>query len=441
MKTFQYQRKAGAGSNPLFQQITGKSRRPAVLPKLRVGAVNDPAEREADRVADHVMRMPAPMTNANHAAVNQILHGENVGRVCEDCTEEVQRVPGDLHRMEDEEEELQMKPADEVMRRVEDDEEPLQLKRADGPVYRMEDEDDIMQAKERSNQTPSLNSSSESAIRGLSGKGSPLPASERSFFEPRFGRSFADVRLHTGSAADVANSAINARAFALGRDIAFAKGEYRPGTSSGRRLMAHELTHTLQRKDSAGSVRTLRRWSKAGIQAELCSDRRAKRALRRLSWGKNPWKVISFDTAFDKWRDDKTGTETENELKGLQGNTVRGAKEIRLRKSLSDRKAASVLFHEGFHGLNPPKKNTRIASLQNEVQARVATEKLHIRQGWPESVPGYRTKKNRVDVAFIEKQILNSKHYNPKGRTRIDRRYVGEVTIGGSWKCPKKKKP
>ena len=202
--------------------------------------------------------------------------------------------------------------------------------------------------------------------------------------------------------------------------------------------MAHELAHTLQRR--GGEARLVRRWSKAGIQAELCSDRRAKRALQRLSWGKKPWKIIEFKTAFDKWKNDKTGAETENELKGLRGNTVREDKEIRIRKSLSDRDAASVLFHEGYHGLNPPARKDNIGYLQNEVQARVATEKLHIRQGWPESVPGYRKKVGKrfvVDVAFIEKQIKGSSHYNPKGRTRIGRRYVGETVITGSWTCPK----
>jgi hypothetical protein len=40
----------------------------------------------------------------------------------------------------------------------------------------------------------------------------------------------------------------------LGRDIVFGKGQYAPGTVSGRHLLAHELTHTLQQKGSCSNV-------------------------------------------------------------------------------------------------------------------------------------------------------------------------------------------
>lgn len=85
----------------------------------------------------------------------------------------------------------------------------------------------------------------QSAIASL-GSGAPLPASERAFFEPRFGADLSGVRVHDGAAADTASQSIQARAFTLGSDVAFARGEYRPGTGDGRRLMAHELAHVLQ---------------------------------------------------------------------------------------------------------------------------------------------------------------------------------------------------
>jgi len=79
------------------------------------------------------------------------------------------------------------------------------------------------------------------------GAGSPLAASERSFMEPRFGRSFANVRVHTDSRANDVAASVGARAFALGNHIVFGKGE---GSSSGagRRLLAHELTHVVQQR-------------------------------------------------------------------------------------------------------------------------------------------------------------------------------------------------
>lgn len=75
---------------------------------------------------------------------------------------------------------------------------------------------------------------------------SPLDAATRAFMEPRFGRDFRGVRVHVGSRADAAAGAVQARAFTLGGDIVFRKGEYAPATAPGRKLLAHELTHVVQ---------------------------------------------------------------------------------------------------------------------------------------------------------------------------------------------------
>jgi hypothetical protein len=60
------------------------------------------------------------------------------------------------------------------------------------------------------------------------------------------GHDFSQVRVHASSRAAAAADAIDARAFTLGQDIVFARGQYRPEVPSGRRLLAHELVHTLQ---------------------------------------------------------------------------------------------------------------------------------------------------------------------------------------------------
>ena len=94
------------------------------------------------------------------------------------------------------------------------------------------------------------------AISSMTG-GAPLPTSELAYFEPRFRSSFRNVRIHSGADADAAARFINARAFTLGSDIGFAQGQYRPGTPDGRRLLAHELAHTLQQgrgQVAAGTV-------------------------------------------------------------------------------------------------------------------------------------------------------------------------------------------
>lgn len=86
---------------------------------------------------------------------------------------------------------------------------------------------------------------------GAAGAGAPLGEASRAAFEARFGRDLGQVRLHDDRAAHAAAEAIGARAFTLGPHIVFARGEYRPETARGRRLLAHELVHVLQ-QDRAG---------------------------------------------------------------------------------------------------------------------------------------------------------------------------------------------
>ena len=78
------------------------------------------------------------------------------------------------------------------------------------------------------------------------GGGRPLPDALRGWFEPRFGHDLGHVRLHTAPEAAEAARGIAARAYTLGPNIAFAPGHYAPATAAGRRLLAHEITHTLQ---------------------------------------------------------------------------------------------------------------------------------------------------------------------------------------------------
>src|SRR5512145_394946 len=80
----------------------------------------------------------------------------------------------------------------------------------------------------------------------LESRGEPLDLPTRAFLEPRFGHDFSQVRVHTGSQAAASARAIEALAYTVGQKIVFGAGQYAPGTPDGRRLIAHELTHTLQ---------------------------------------------------------------------------------------------------------------------------------------------------------------------------------------------------
>lgn len=91
----------------------------------------------------------------------------------------------------------------------------------------------------------------------LRSPGRPLERGIRERLESRFGLGFGGVRIHTDSQADASARAVSARAYTVGSHIAFAAGEYAPGTQEGDRLLAHELAHVAQQsgETSPGVVR------------------------------------------------------------------------------------------------------------------------------------------------------------------------------------------
>ena len=190
------QRTAG---NQVVQRLI---RSGALQAKLKIGQQGDKYEQEADRVVDEVMRMPEPG---------------------------VQRRVGP----EEGEELIQTKALSEQITPLVQCQEWV------------EDEEEI-QTKPLPSQTSEVVSDVETSINSIRGGGQPLPGSTRAFFEPRFGQDFSQVRLHTDTRAAESARAVNARAFTLGRDVVFGAGQYAPGTSMGRRLMGHELTHVVQ---------------------------------------------------------------------------------------------------------------------------------------------------------------------------------------------------
>lgn len=86
----------------------------------------------------------------------------------------------------------------------------------------------------------------ESRLNSLQGNGHVMPDSLRNLMECGFNRDFSQVRFHTDSEAAEMSGSINAKAFTLGNDIYFNQGQFSPFTSSGQRLIAHELAHVAQ---------------------------------------------------------------------------------------------------------------------------------------------------------------------------------------------------
>jgi len=100
--------------------------------------------------------------------------------------------------------------------------------------------------------------------------GQSLETTTRAFMESRFRHDFSHVRVHTDASAAEWARAINARAYAYGRDIYFGAGQFRPGTASGNRLIAHELSHVVQQR---GGETTKRQAIPIGNRQDACETR------------------------------------------------------------------------------------------------------------------------------------------------------------------------
>ena len=107
----------------------------------------------------------------------------------------------------------------------------------------------------------------------LSSAGQPLDAASRQFFEPRFGHDFGKVRVHADGEAQQSAKSIHARAFAAGQDIVLGAGQYFPGTSSGRSLLAHELAHVVQQQGASTSATSVHQPGEGAAPSALMIQR------------------------------------------------------------------------------------------------------------------------------------------------------------------------
>jgi hypothetical protein len=183
-------------ANPLWQRLAV-----GIQLKLAVSAPDDPYEREADAVADRVMRMAEP---GSIGAVPTALQ-----RKCSACEEEQN--------------------------------ETIQAKRG---------------ISEHAHGTPDAGAAARAARHG----GTPLSKELRSYLEPRFGYDFSGVRVHADSSAARSAAVLSARAYTVGPDIVFGRNQYAPSTADGLKLLAHELAHVVQQRGgSAGLPRKVDR--------------------------------------------------------------------------------------------------------------------------------------------------------------------------------------
>ena len=181
---------AKAGGGDFFAPVR-QGNATFVQAKPAVSKPGDKFEREADSVAERVMRMPGTRL-------------VNEGRKIESQVEE------------------------KIQRRAD----------ADHP--------------EKESGTQVADDSTHTAIRSKTGGGMPLPLSVRNFMEPRFGNDFSNVRIHNDDQSSQLNRQLNARAFTHRNHIFFGTGQYNPDSTQGKQLLAHELTHVVQQGSSPG---------------------------------------------------------------------------------------------------------------------------------------------------------------------------------------------
>ncbi len=199
----------GGQVSPVVTQVMGGSNRSLAklfrkasssapsASNLRICSPDDPAEREAERVAAEVMRMPEvgivlPTTGIASATIH---------RKCASCKDEGEQ---------------------KVQRSA---------------------------TAESPGRAPSI------VNQVLSQPGRPLPKTTRSFFESSMGANFSDVRIHDDSHAAQSATAVQAKAYTVGNAITFAAGMYNPHSESGAHLLAHELTHVVQQNETTSMER------------------------------------------------------------------------------------------------------------------------------------------------------------------------------------------
>ncbi len=212
---------------------------PALHFKLEINQPNDPYEKEADAMADKVIQRQATSGPVG------------IQRKCAHCEAEEKKLQGKSSYS-----------ANDIQRKCahcEEEEKRIQKKDAGG--------------------SPDVSPSIESALQSGKGNGNPLSDGLKAEMNDSFGVDFSGVSIHTDGQSTQMNKDLNAHAFTHGNDIYFNSGKFDPSSSSGKHLLAHELTHVVQQGAASPAVQTKPAPSQddnpqapAGVQLEPVSN-------------------------------------------------------------------------------------------------------------------------------------------------------------------------
>ena len=217
---------------------------PFIQPKLTINAPGDMYEQEADAIAETIMGMQdQPGGNSFfQPAISQ------VQRKCADCEEEEKK---------------------EVQR------------------------------KARTVGAATVDRALHNYIGGLPGSGSSLPAHVGQFYQQRFDYDFSNVRVHTDTAAIRSAQSINSLAYTTGNNIVFNQNQFAPATATGKRLLAHELTHVVQQ--NKGPTTAAVQKADFGILGRKCCNHSAGTEWSLIAGGE--WHQLAPDECSPTWED------------------------------------------------------------------------------------------------------------------------------------------
>jgi hypothetical protein len=189
-----------------------------------------------------------------------------------------------------------------------------------------EEKENALQKKESNDNS---NSTAPSIVNDvLNSGGRSLDADIRSFMESRFKYDFSNVKIHDNEIAAKSADSINALAYTSGNNIVFNSGQYNTNSDSGRKLLAHELTHVVQQNDmisrQPAAPQQARRFSHQGVSVLI------RTSCDSPAFGLNIVEE-AFKEALDKIFDDDCIQITRR--KAIQNNLKKNGYDVRCRDS------------------------------------------------------------------------------------------------------------
>ncbi|GAA4272695.1 DUF4157 domain-containing protein [Aquimarina gracilis] len=258
-----------------------------VQPKLSIGQPNDKYEVEADSVADRVVQnldnpssgnIFSTSTGSVQTKFNTSEEQEKEQKNNEENTSDVAAEPQQKLLGSPEQPIVNIQTKSEVAPSIQtapstqskeelveeedkitETEEELQKKLSATANPEPPEDESVLQAKS-DNVHNGVSSDLQNGLNSSKGKGSSLTNDVSNSMGSAMGTDFSNIRVHTDDHAIQMNKELGAQAFTHGNDIYFNQGKYDTNSTSGKHLLAHELTHTIQqgaavrkKEDKSGS--------------------------------------------------------------------------------------------------------------------------------------------------------------------------------------------